>query len=156
MNMPVLCSNFEQVFQFYVRPYRLARLREGRMTRRLFSVTLLVLGWCAAALSLQAQTATANVSGVIVDGSGGSMPGVMVTIKSLATGAARTVITDERGRYSASNLEPGAWELRAELQGFKTVVREGVVLTVAGAAVVDIQMGVGQVVEEVTVTGREP
>src|SRR6266851_771468 len=126
------------------------------MSRCVFPLSMLAIaGWLAAS-SAHAQTATASVSGVIVDESGAATPGVTVSIKNRATGASRTVITDDRGRYSASNLEPGAYELRAELSGFKTALREGVVLTVGGASVVDIQISVGQVEEVVIVTGRQP
>ncbi len=101
------------------------------------------------------QTATSSLSGVVSDDSGAAVASVSVTAKEVATGATRRAATDGAGRYSLANLEPGAYEVRFELAGFKTAVRGGVVLSVAGSAAVDVKMSVGQVSEEVTVLGRE-
>src|SRR5262245_43726177 len=103
-----------------------------------------------------AQTASGTLSGLVRDDSGGILAGAGVTARNVATGAARRATTDTSGRYNLANLDPGEYELRAELQGFKTVVRGAVVVSVGGFVVADVQMSVGQVAEEVTVTEREP
>ncbi len=50
-------------------------------------------------------------------------------------------------------LPPGLYEIRAELAGFRPLVRSGVTLTIAQTAVVDLTLTVGGVAEEVTVVG---
>ena len=54
-------------------------------------------------------------------------PGVTLTVRSAATGVTRTAISDSEGRYRVSSLDPGEYELRAELANFKTAIRTGVV-----------------------------
>ena len=45
-----------------------------------------------------------------------------------ATGARRTITTDDSGRYVFSFLSPGDYDVSAELNGFQPVTRTGVSL----------------------------
>src|SRR5437588_7544185 len=56
---------------------------------------------------VSAQVTTGTISGVVQDSSGAVTPGVSVTVRNLDTGIARSVTTDERGRYTATNLTLG-------------------------------------------------
>ena len=97
----------------------------------------------------------ANVGGVVRDDSGAVLPGVMITVTNTANGRAQTLVTTDEGRYRAVALQPGPYEVLAELQGFGTIRRQ-VVLVVAADATVDITMGVATVSENVTVVGEQP
>ena len=102
------------------------------------------------------QTATATLSGLVSDESGAVIAGAAVTARNTNTGVTRNFRTDDQGRYNVVNLEPGSYELRVELSGFKTAVRSNVVLTVGGAASINITMSVGNVTETVVVeTGEQ-
>src|SRR5262245_10847427 len=79
------------------------------------------------------QTATATLSGMVNDESGAVIAGAAVTSRNMNTGVVRITRTDDQGLYSLVNLEPGNYELRVELSGFKTAVRNDVILTVGGA-----------------------
>jgi outer membrane receptor protein involved in Fe transport len=103
-----------------------------------------------------AQTTTSTLSGVVLDEAGGAMQGATVTARNVDTGATRKSTTDAAGRYALTNLDPGPYELRVEMAGFKTVVRSGLVLRVGGASVVDATLSMGAVAEEVVVQGTEP
>ena len=72
-----------------------------------------------------AQMTTGTLLGTVQDETGGVMPGVSVTLVNLDTGITRTVLTDDEGRYRATNLSLGNYELMAELVGFNTA-SEGV------------------------------
>src|SRR5262245_10835507 len=122
-------------------------------TVRALAAAILVL---AAATPALPQSATSTLSGPLRDESGGELGGATVTARNLATGVSRHITTDEAGRYSIAGLAPGDYEVRIELTGFATVVRSGVVLTVAGHAVQDVTMGLSQRSEEVTVAVVEP
>src|SRR5262245_29524661 len=115
---------------------------------RLFVLLSLLL---ALATSAAAQTATGTLSGTIRDTTGAVLPGATVTIRNVATGLTRSVVTDGEGRYRIVNVEPGDYELRASLNGFRTVIRNPVVISVGGMAQSDIEMTVGAVAEAVTV-----
>ena len=99
---------------------------------------------------------TASVIGTVRDTSGAVIPGAAVTVKSLETGAARTVTTDERGYYRALSLPVGRYELTAEKTGFKREVRTGINLVVGQEAVLDLGLEVGEVQQAVTVTAEAP
>jgi hypothetical protein len=84
------------------------------------------------------------------------MPGVTVTITNVDTNVSATLTTNSTGYYQAPLLLPGNYRVSAELQGFKTSVRSGVILSVAQQATVDLTLGVGAVSETVTVSGEAP
>jgi hypothetical protein len=119
------------------------------------AVTLAAL-WPAGAAHTTAQIATATVFGLVHDQTQASLPGATVTVKSLATGATRSAITDSDGRYRIASLDPGEYGVRVELANFKTAVRTRVVLTVGGATEVDIEMSLGPIAEQVTVATETP
>ncbi|MQA92643.1 MAG: hypothetical protein GEU90_20880 [Gemmatimonas sp.] len=102
-----------------------------------------------------AQT-TAAISGVVEDQAGGVIPGVTVTATNTATGVSRTEVTDGEGRYRLRDLALGTYEVRAELPGFQAGVRRGIELTMGREAVVEFSLGVGDLAEEVIVTGDAP
>ena len=97
----------------------------------------------------------ANIAGVVTDDSGGALPGVTVTITNTANGRAQTLVTSDEGRYRAVALQPGPYEVSAELQGFATV-RRGVTLVVGSEASLDLTLGVANLAETITVTGEAP
>ncbi len=103
-----------------------------------------------------AQITAGAISGTIKDESGAIVPGATIIIKHTATGTTRMAFTDGEGRYRAPGLAPGEYELRAELSGFKTEVRTGVALTIGREAIVDFTMTVGELAEQVTVSGEVP
>jgi hypothetical protein len=112
----------------------------------------LVMG---APLTAWAQTA-ASVSGRVQDASGAVLPGVLVTARQPDTGFERTATSDADGRYALPSLPSGAYELRAELQGFRTLVRRGITLAIGDHVSVDLALEVGGVTEALTVTADTP
>lgn len=102
------------------------------------------------------QTTTGTILGVVADETGARVPGVTVTVTNLDTAISRTLATDAAGRYRASSLPSGNYEMKAEMAGFKTAVRRGVQLSVGAETVVDLTLSIGQVSEQVEVTGEAP
>lgn len=100
-----------------------------------------------------AQRTSASISGTVRDASNAVLPGATVTVVNVDTGISRTMVTEEQGRYRALQLNPGQYEIRAELPGFKTSIQRGVILTVGQDAVLDLTLQVGEVSEEVVVRG---
>ena len=87
-------------------------------------LTLVLMGLCPG-LAL-AQTTTGIISGTVQDETGGIIPGVDVNVTNVGTGVARTVVSDDEGRYRVAQLPPGDYEVQASLVGFQTVVRSGI------------------------------
>ncbi len=123
------------------------------MARMIFGVVALLL---VAPPLVLAQLTTATISGTVKDGGGGVLPGVAVVVKHVDTGVSRSAVTDAGGRYEAASLPIGAYEVRAELSGFRPMVRSGIDLTVGRNAVVDLVLEVGGMQEAVTVVGEAP
>lgn len=101
--------------------------------------------------SASAQVTTAAVAGRVLDADGLALPGVTIIVRHPETGLQRQTTTDAQGRYTVGALPPGDYELRAELSGFRPMVRSGVSLTIAQTAVVDLRLSIGGVTEQVTV-----
>ncbi len=82
----------------------------------------------------------ASLSGVVTDQTGAALRDVALTIKNADTGATREIATDGAGRYQATSLTPGRFEIRAVKQGFANETRIGISLAVGQDAAVDIKM----------------
>ncbi len=122
------------------------------MLRR-FLGALMVLILAAPAL---AQQGTTDLRGRIVDGSGGALPGVTVTVRNEATGMYRETISSEDGSFIASSLTPGTYEATASLQGFKKFSRKGLILEVGKTATIEVKLEVGAISETINVTAESP
>src|ERR1700757_3692104 len=95
-------------------------------------------------LTAYSQGTTATISGVVRDQTGAVLPGVSIQVTNKDTGVARTTLTDEAGRYRLPALDSGTYTVQGSLQGFRTAIKEGVVLTLGSEAVVDLTTQVGQ------------
>src|SRR5262245_4939820 len=123
--------------------------------RRLLLRTLLVLSCLVWPVIATAQTST--IAGTVRDASGGVLPGVTVEVASPALiEKARTVVTDDEGRYSVVSLRPGVYSVTFTLPGFGVVKRDAIELTSDFTAVVNAEMKVGTLEETITVTGESP
>jgi carboxypeptidase family protein/TonB-dependent receptor-like protein len=123
---------------------------------RALTAALLLGLWWSPAVPAAAQIATATLSGTVRDDTGAALPNVTVTARSDATGATRRTTTSADGRYRFAALDPGRYEVRAELASFKTAIQTGVILTVGGTTDSDITMSLGQIAEQVTVGAEAP
>lgn len=131
--------------------------------RALGSLRCRWIGWVLLAAALvtlapapaAAQLTTGTIVGTVTDQTGAVLPGVDVTIKNTNTGIPRMVVTDGNGRYEATNLAVGEYEISVSLTSFTPVVRKGITLTLGRTAVVDVTLSLGSA-EEVVVTGEAP
>src|ERR1043166_8602762 len=114
----------------------------------------LVSTWALLCAPAFAQT-LGTISGEVRDSSGALVPGVTVTVVSKATTAGRTTSTNGVGLFDFPALPPGAYSVRSELDGFKTVTRE-IELQVQQAARVDFILELGTIAEMAIVTGVSP
>jgi hypothetical protein len=99
-----------------------------------------------------AQGTGGVIVGTISDASGAALPGVSVSVRHAETGATRETESDAAGRFALAALPVGRYELRAELAGFRPLVRSGLELTVGAQLVVPVVLQVGNLSEELTVT----
>lgn len=123
----------------------MSRMRAGRLA-------LVCLAMLACALPAWAQLTRGIISGTATDSSGGVLPGVVVTVTNQATGAVRTAVTSDSGVYRAPALEPGVYQVRAELQGFKTYQVDGIQVASGQEVTLNPSLAVGGLQEAVQVT----
>ncbi len=116
------------------------------------ALLLLILGSTPAL----AQSTGSAIQGTVTDEQGAVMPGATVVVANVGTGWTRDVVTDERGWYRATAIQPGDYEVRVTLQGFATQIRRGLTVTVGQEATVNISLRVATLEESVTVTGAAP
>jgi len=105
--------------------------------------------------SARAQV-SASIKGIVTDASGAPVPAATVTTKNTETGAVRTAITDDAGRYQMAWLQVGQYEVAAGKSGFQEEIRSGIRLVVGQEATVDLKLQVSTVQAAVTVTGDAP
>jgi hypothetical protein len=103
-----------------------------------------------------AQTQTGEIFGKVTDGSGGVLPGAVVTIESPALLAPQSATASETGAYRFPNIPIGVYSVRFELGGFKTLVRDGVRIEIGFAAEVNAKLEISTVQETITVSGESP
>ena len=125
-------------------------MRGSWRTARVLAV--LALAWLIGTSHVFAQAGTASLRGTVTDDQGGALPGATVTASSSATGAARTTVTDAGGVYQLLALPPGAYDVKVELSGFRTAVRQQVTLAVDSSSKLDMTLQIGSLSETVNVT----
>src|SRR6185295_11169914 len=106
--------------------------------------------------SVYAQRTTGDLIGVVRDSSGGILPGVSVSVTGPNIPRAQSAVTSENGTYRIGNLPPGTYTLTVELSGFRTAVMQGLVVNVGGTVEQNVGLEIGQMSENVTVTGQSP
>ena len=100
-----------------------------------------------------AQAVYGSIGGTVKDASGAVLPGVTVTITSNARQTSDVVVTNETGVFQKERLLPGDYKVEAELAGFKSAVVPSVTVGVDAQTPVEFVLDIGQVSEQVTVTG---
>jgi hypothetical protein len=103
-----------------------------------------------------AQSQTGEIFGKVTDGSGAVLPGVTVTVTGPALLQPLTAVTSETGTFQFPRMEIGEYSVKFELAGFKTVINQGIRVTVGFSAAVNAQLGISTVQETITVTGESP
>ena len=127
----------------------MSRLRSG------FVVALLVAGAAVWPRLVAAQAVTGTISGTITDAQGQVIPGATVTVIAEATTESRDVVSDARGDFQATNLQPGKYTVRVALQSFRTLERKNIVLSAGERiAVGNLVLEVGGLGETIVVEAR--
>jgi hypothetical protein len=126
-----------------------------RMRSSLFPIVM-TIGLAAIASHATAQQGTAEIRGRVLDQSSAALPGATVVVRNQASGIFRQGVSTEDGTYFLTGVTPGVYELTSELTGFKKYARKDIRLEVGKTATVDIQLEVGGLTEELTVSAEAP
>lgn len=128
--------------------------QNARRATGLAALILIVVVVLSAAPGL-AQTTSGAIRGEVRDPDQGPLAGVTVTVAG-ERGTVRTAVTGATGKYLFTSLPPGVYTVKAELEGRARQSVDGVRVTIAGTATVDLVLPGERVSEEVTVTAEKP
>jgi hypothetical protein len=116
-------------------------------------LVLLVLILCAGTRAAAQNTAT--LSGVVTDPQGASVKAAKVTLTSKSTGATRTVVANDEGRYSFVALAPGRYKISVDAgSAFTVFEHDDVVVTVGEEAEFNAPLGLAGIATSTTVTAE--
>src|SRR5437868_5133549 len=109
-------------------------------------LALAILGvlFCASPIMAQGVD-TALLRGTVTDSTGAVIPNVVVTMTNVATGVSEKRATDAGGRYLFTDLKPATYRATVEAAGFKTLIRDNIVLRVGQQTDLDLPLEVGEI-----------
>lgn len=109
----------------------------------------------ASVVLMLGQVPTGSVRGVVLDESDAAIPGAKVTAVNRDTGAQRWVMSGADGMFFIGGLAPGAYEVRAEAKGFRTLVQTATIRT-GSTTGVDLRLPIGILEQMVEAIDRIP
>jgi len=109
----------------------------------------------ASSVFAQSQATTGVIEGTVMDEEGGVLPGAAVALRNTATNYEQVVTTGAEGRFRGVLLPLGPYRITVTLDGFSTLIREGIDLAVGQTINLSLELKRG-VAEEITVTGEAP
>jgi hypothetical protein len=114
-------------------------------------ICIIFLGvWMAAAPKMALGQASSSVHGTVTDPSGAVVAKATVHLID-ANSVERVATTDEKGRYSFSEVAPGSYEVRVVFTGFDTFEQGGVQVSAGVGTTVNAQLRISPQREDVTV-----
>ncbi len=123
---------------------------------RVVMCAALAAGLLGGALLAQSQATTGVIDGVVTDSTGAAAPGATVVIKNTATNFEKTLTTGADGRFRGLLLPLGPYQVTVSLQGFSTLVRDGLDLQVGQTIHLQLDLQVSAVEERITVNAEAP
>ena len=121
------------------------------LTNRTFLGLLTMIAALQPWSHLHAQS-TATLQGRVIDPDGAVVPSVKIVVRNRETGEERAAQTDGEGNYQVAALPVGIYRLEIRIPGFQTQVVESLIVEVARTVVQDLQLKVGDISQEMTVT----
>ena len=110
----------------------------------------------SSAATIRAQEFRATIRGQVTDPSKAAIPGATVQAQNQETNEIANTVTNDEGTYTLPFLRPGVYTLTVELSGFQKYARKDMRLEVGQSALVNVQLSVGGVSEQMTVTAETP
>ena len=107
---------------------------------------LIMWGTCFV-FTLSAQDYRARVQGVVTDSTGAVVAGAHITLINTNTGVETARQSNANGQYLFDFVDPGTYQLAAELAGFSRFVQQGILVQVRGDVTVDAVLRVGALAE---------
>jgi hypothetical protein len=101
--------------------------------------------------TVPAQELRGRVQGIVTDSSGAVIPAVTVTLRNVNTNVETMRQTGATGQYVFDFVLPGSYELRVEVDGFRSFVQQNILVQTRADVTVNAVLEVGAIAETVTV-----
>ncbi|MCJ7487500.1 MAG: carboxypeptidase-like regulatory domain-containing protein, partial [Candidatus Aminicenantes bacterium] len=124
------------------------------MRNKLLSILAITL--LLAPIAFSQSKDTGAIRGVVTDDQEVPLPGVSVTLSGQNLMGIRTFLTDASGEFRFPALPPGEYQVKAEIQGFGTSIREKIRVNTTATLNIDFKMKAATLSEEVTVIAQSP
>lgn len=98
--------------------------------------------------------ASAQITGIVTDSSGATIPNAQVKVTQTNTGLVRTTVSGPAGTYLLANLPVGAYELEVNAPGFRRYLQSGIELHVANKVQINVTLQIGSLSQQVEVTAN--
>jgi hypothetical protein len=99
-----------------------------------------------------AQTSKGFFVGNVSDQNGAVVSGAVVKIINTSTGVTRESVSTDDGSFRFDAIDPGTYRIEISQQGFKTIMRDGLIVSAAQTTTANFLLEVGTQTEMVTVT----
>src|SRR5215467_5250336 len=135
-------------------PGREPRLFTSRGTFLLAALSILLLALFKTPVEAQVSNVTASLEGTISDSAGAVISGAQVRLRNTSTNQTRTIGTDDKGFFRATELPVGTYEIRVDQPGLAPYLHTGVTISVGQSLHLNIELVPAGVAEAVTVTDQ--
>ncbi len=103
------------------------------------------------AAPVRAQVLYGSIVGIVQDSQGSSIPAASVTVVNKDTSLTQETVSGANGEYTITNLQPGTYDVKVGLQGFREFVKANVPVTAGQISRVEAKLEIGALTETVTV-----
>src|SRR6185436_10629226 len=121
--------------------------------RLVSSSICLTLIFIVVSFTSHAQSATATLSGVVLDEHGSRIAEAKITVTNAATEVEQVVGSNANGNFTFTFLPPGRYSLIVQHDGFATAEVRDLILSVNDQRTLKIQLKVGTITETVNIEG---
>ena len=97
-----------------------------------------------------------SIQGTVLDTSNAALPRATVIATNVATGVATIRQTTDAGVYAVTPLPPGEYRVTVTLDGFRTFVRDGIIVDALSVVGLNVTLQIGGIDQEVVVTATSP
>jgi hypothetical protein len=104
----------------------------------------------------QGVGSSGEITGTVTDSAGGLLLKATVTVVDVQTGLKRTVTMNSTGQFRVVGLLPATYDVSAEMAGFATQIRKGVVVAIEQTVISDFKLNPSKVATVVEVTDQPP
>ena len=109
---------------------------------------------CFICATAAAQTDRGVITGAVKDATGAVVPGAKVTAVFVGTETNYKTTTTASGDFTVPSLPVGTYQLKIESQGFKTYLRDNVVLATGATLRIDVELELGTTQQTVMVNAN--